>query len=85
VTIIVGVKCSDGVVIGADSVATSSTGAQNVMQIESNDKLKIFGGKVIVGASGFYLICRRVSLLAIRKWVYDSVPCWPLKYLEILV
>lgn len=51
-TIIVGVKCSDGVVIGADSVATSSTGAQNVMQIESNDKLKIFGGKVIVGATG---------------------------------
>jgi Proteasome subunit len=52
VTIIVGVKCTDGVVIGADSIATSSTGAQNVMQIESNDKLRIFGGKVIVGATG---------------------------------
>ena len=51
-TIIVGVKCTDGVVIGADSIATSSTGAQNVMQIESNDKLRIFGGKVVVGATG---------------------------------
>lgn len=51
-TIIVGVKCTDGVVIGSDSIATSSTGAQNVMQIEANDKLRIFGNKVIVGATG---------------------------------
>ena len=51
-TILVGVKCTDGVVIGSDSIATSSAGPQPVMQIRSNDKIHIFRDKVIVAATG---------------------------------
>jgi hypothetical protein len=40
-TIIVGVKCTDGLVIGADSIAASASGTTPIMQIESNDKIKI--------------------------------------------
>jgi hypothetical protein len=51
-TIIVGVKCTDGIVIGSDSIATSAAGVVPVMQIESNDKIRIFNEKVIVAATG---------------------------------
>jgi hypothetical protein len=52
-TVLVGVRCSDGVVIGADSVATSSIGASvHLMQMQSNSKVRIFDGKVIVAATG---------------------------------
>lgn len=51
-TIIVGVKCTDGVVIGSDSIATSAAGVTPIMQIISNDKIRIFVDKVIVATSG---------------------------------
>lgn len=52
-TVLVGVRCSDGVVIGADSVATSSIGASvHLMQVQSNSKIRIFDEKVIVAATG---------------------------------
>jgi hypothetical protein len=51
-TIIVGVKCTDGVVIGADSIATSASGVTPIMRLESNDKIRIFNNKVIVSATG---------------------------------
>lgn len=51
-TILVAVKCSDGIVVGADSIATSSAGITPVMQIESNDKIKIFEQSIIVAATG---------------------------------
>jgi 20S proteasome alpha/beta subunit len=46
------VKCTDGVVIGADSIATSSAGITNIMQIESNDKIRIFDNSIILTATG---------------------------------
>jgi hypothetical protein len=51
-TIIVGVKCTDGVVIGSDGIATSTAGQQPIMQIPSNDKIKIFNNQVIAAATG---------------------------------
>lgn len=51
-TIIVGVKCTDGVVIGSDSIATSTHGAMNLMQMESDDKIRIFNDKVIAATTG---------------------------------
>jgi hypothetical protein len=51
-TVIVGVKCTDGIVIGADSAATSSNGVIPLMQVESNDKIRIFGSNVIVACTG---------------------------------
>jgi hypothetical protein len=56
------VKCVDGVVIGADSVATSSAGVTPVMQIESNDKIRIFGENIIVAATGAVGYTQRLHL-----------------------
>jgi hypothetical protein len=61
-TIIVGVKCTDGVVIGADSIATSSAGTTNIMQIESNDKIRIFDGSIILAATGSVGYSQRLHL-----------------------
>ena len=50
-TVIVSVRCNDGIVIGADSVATSSAGPMRVMQVESDEKIAIFG-TVMLACSG---------------------------------
>ena len=50
-TLILGVKCSNGVVVGADGAATlGSLTLQTVMQPTS--KLAVIAGKVILGVSG---------------------------------
>jgi hypothetical protein len=60
VTILVGVRCSDGVVIGSDSVATSSAGQFPVMHMPYDGKIKIFYGPIIVAASGPIGHCQRL-------------------------
>jgi 20S proteasome alpha/beta subunit len=52
VTVLVGVRCTDGIVIGADSAATSSNGIMPIMQLESNVKIKIFSPNIIVACTG---------------------------------
>lgn len=51
-TLIVGIKCSDGIVMGADGAATlgSTTGPRTVIQHTS--KLHILQGRMIMGVSG---------------------------------
>ena len=51
-TILVGVRCSDGVVIGADGVTTSAMGAFPLMHMEADPKIRIFGEKIIIATSG---------------------------------
>jgi len=60
VTILVGVRCTDGVVIGADSVATSAIGPEPLVQLPSNDKIRIFGGRVIMAATGAVGLSQRL-------------------------
>jgi 20S proteasome alpha/beta subunit len=50
-TVLVGVKCTDGVVIGADSAATSAAGPVHLLKMAS-DKIEIVGGRVIVAGTG---------------------------------
>lgn len=50
-TVLVGVKCTDGVVIGADSAATSAAGPVHLLKMVS-DKIEIVGGRVIVAGTG---------------------------------
>ena len=50
-TLIVGVKCSDGVVIGADSAATLGSGGQQTVK-EVVTKLEIIKDTLILGVSG---------------------------------
>ena len=50
-TVLIGVRCSDGVVIGADSAATSATGNIHLLKL-GYDKIVIVGGRVIVAGTG---------------------------------
>jgi hypothetical protein len=52
VTVLVGVRCSDGVAIGADSIATSAAGQLPLIHLESDPKIRIFNNRVIVATSG---------------------------------
>jgi hypothetical protein len=60
-TVLVGVRCSDGVVVGADSVATSSTGISPLIHLQSNSKIRIYG-KVIVAATGAVGLSQRLDV-----------------------
>jgi hypothetical protein len=51
VTVLVGVRCNDGVVIGADGIATSSMGQHALIHLESGPKIEIFDN-IIVATSG---------------------------------
>jgi hypothetical protein len=68
VTIIVGVKCTDGVVIGADSMATSSAGPHRLIQIISNDKINIVGGKIIIACTGSVGLSQRFHGVVKAAW-----------------
>lgn len=50
-TLIVGIKCSDGIVVGADGAATFGTMGQDTIR-QSVHKLSIISHKVIMGVSG---------------------------------
>lgn len=60
-TVIVGVRCVDGVVIGADSIATSAAGSLPTVQIPSNRKIDLFHDKVIVASTGDVGLAQRLS------------------------
>jgi len=51
VTVIVGVRCSDGIVIGADSAATAAIGHQPLMKLGS-DKLYVVENRVVIATTG---------------------------------
>lgn len=51
-TLIIGIKCSDGLVLGADSAATMSTATGLETIVQPMPKLEVVKDKVIVGVSG---------------------------------
>ena len=67
-TVLVGVRCTDGVVIGADSAATSSHGPQSLIQIISNEKINIIGGKVIIASTGSVGLGQRFHGVIKSSW-----------------
>jgi Proteasome subunit len=71
-TIIVGVRCTDGVVVGSDSIATSAAGPTPVMQIGSNNKIEIFDGKIIVATTGSVGYKQRLQII-VRQAVNGGV------------
>lgn len=50
-TVLIGVRCTDGVVVGADSAATSAAGNLHLLKLAS-DKIVLVGGRVIVAGTG---------------------------------
>lgn len=60
-TILVGVRCTDGVVIGADSIATSSMGPAPLIHLEADPKIQIFDDAVIMATTGPIGYAQRLS------------------------
>ncbi len=50
-TVLIGVRCTDGVVVGADSAATSAAGHVSLLKLAA-DKIVIVGDRVIVAGTG---------------------------------
>ncbi len=51
-TVLVGVRCSDGIVIGSDSAATLAMGAIPLLHLRSDNKIHIFQGNIVIAATG---------------------------------
>lgn len=76
-TVLVGVRCTDGVVIGADGVATSAAGASRLMQVRSNDKIRIFDNRIICAATGAVGLSQRLMVhveAALNGGVFANLP-----------
>lgn len=59
-TLIIGIKCSDGIVMGADGAATLGAMGQFTVR-QPKKKLEIFQGTVIVGNSGPVGLAQRIG------------------------
>jgi 20S proteasome alpha/beta subunit len=51
-TLIVGIKCKDGIVLGADSAATYGNAFQSTIKQQTSKKLCVIQNQVILGVSG---------------------------------
>ena len=51
-TLIVGIKCKDGIVLGADSAATFGNALGVLTVVQSTKKLHIIGERIVIGVSG---------------------------------
>jgi hypothetical protein len=67
-TVLVGVRCTDGVVIGADSAATSSMGPHRLIQVLSDDKINIIGDRVIIASTGAVGLSQRFHGIVKSHW-----------------
>ena len=77
-TSIVGVLCSDGIVIGTDSSATFATADGHTGTIEQyTEKIHIASGKVIVAGTGAVGLSQRFNVVVDTAWTdgrFDNIP-----------
>jgi len=66
-TVLVGVRCSDGVVVGADSMATSAHGNHGLMRM-ATDKIAVVGDRVIVAGTGAVGLGQRFQGVVKAAW-----------------
>lgn len=69
-TSIIGIRCRDGVVIGADSAATSSDGSGQVRTIEipTQRKIEIIHGKIVIATTGSIGYSQRFAEVVKTMW-----------------
>ena len=67
-TVLVGVKCKDGIVIGADSMATSAMGPHSLMQTTSNDKIVTVGERMLLASTGAVGLGQRLQGVVQELW-----------------
>lgn len=66
-TILVGIKCTNGIVIGADSAATFAAGQIRTIE-QQTDKISIVGGSVIVAGTGQVGLGQRFTQIVEKTW-----------------
>ncbi|MFI4973242.1 MAG: hypothetical protein ACHP84_01740 [Caulobacterales bacterium] len=66
-TVLVGVKCSDGVVIGADGMITTVNGTVPLVQVNTG-KIEVIDDEVIVAGSGATGLTQRFAGIARSNW-----------------
>lgn len=66
-TIIVGICCKDGVVIGADSAASFAQGNQRTIE-QTTKKIDIVGGHVLVAGTGMIGLGQRFTEVVQQLW-----------------
>ncbi len=71
-TVLVGVRCSNGVVVGADGSTTFTAGQQKTIEQPTKKKIVIIRDHVIVACSGYVGHAQRFSHLVERLWDDDS-------------
>jgi len=78
-TVLVGALCSDGAVIGADSIATSAAGMHPLIQIRSDDKIVTVGDQVIIATTGAVGLSQRFHAVVAQTVAEGilNVPCIP--------
>ena len=68
-TLIVGVRCQDGVVVGADTISTYfSSGGRPTIEQEVASKIDIFYGEVIIATAGSVGMSQLVKAELNRNW-----------------
>ena len=73
-TVLVGIKCKDGVVIGADSSATMGQ-APHLRTIEQKiDKIQVVGDRVIVAGTGQVGLGQRFNAVVQSVWQHKDKP-----------
>lgn len=61
-------KCTDGVVIGVDSMTTSAMGPNPLVQSPNAEKLQLVGNKAILACTGSVGLAQRVKIVADEMW-----------------
>lgn len=67
-TVLVGVRCEDGVVIGSDSAKTSADGSGRLTTSTPGSKIDIIGGKVVIAHTGQVGMGQRFADTMARSW-----------------
>ncbi len=67
-TILIGLLCDDGVVIGADSVATSTAGFAPTIEQPYEKKIEVIQDRVIVATTGAVGLAQRFIYLVNQLW-----------------
>ena len=70
-TAIVGIRCKDGVVVGADGSATLGLMAHTI-EHETNKKIEIIGDQVIVAGTGYLGHMQRFTAVVKHLWEADA-------------
>jgi 20S proteasome alpha/beta subunit len=82
-TLIIGIKCSDGIVMGADGAATYAALGQSTIRQETK-KLEIFENCVIVGVAGPIGLGQRIRAEIQALWVDGEVKLQDQKSAEVM-